>query len=372
MNACMMKISLRLLLAFLTLPLLLSLCALPGLAAEGDLKEELAREIRPEEGLRSEVLQQIGPYDGAVEGIGARALELLGRSLARLPETGLREGLRCLGMLLASALLCALLEDSPRGKAAVPLVGTLCVGAACLPAFGGMIPLGTEMIRELHTYTRLLLPVMGSLMALSGSPASAAVSGLGMGLLDLLQSLIPELLVPMLYLFLLLSFGEAGLGLSQLGQLRRFLLWLLSTGVKLLMWGYSGVLSLTGLVAGSLDAQKLRLLRSAIAGMVPVVGGLVSEASGSLLSAAALLRSSVGLYGLLAVLGICLGPFLRIGLQYLLLKLGTGLCGLFGRGSQGALLEQLSRAMGLVLAFSAMAGLFSLMILVLCIRTVNP
>ena len=245
-------------------------------------------------------------------------------------------------------------------------------GAACLGSFGSMISLGTETIRDLHGYTELLLPAMGSLMSLSGSPASAGLSGLGMLLFDLLQSLVSGLLVPMLYLFLGLSVAESALGLEPFGALRDFVKWLLTTAVKLLMWGYTGILTLTGLVSGAVDAQKLRNLRSAIAGMVPVVGSIVSEASSSLLSAASLLRTASGLYGMLAVLGISLEPFFEIAIQYLLLKLAGALCGLFGKGSQTPLLEKLTEGMGILLALTGISCLCSLMILVLCIRTVNP
>lgn len=358
----------RVIFILISLLLAVSVLTVPVLAL--DPEEELSQSLRPEEGLEPSVLEQIGPYDGAVEGFGARALRLLSDTLGRLPELGLREGLGSLGIILAACLLCALLEDSPQGRAVGPLAGTLAITAACTARFHAMIALGTETIHELSRYMTLLLPGMSGLLAVSGG--GAALSGLGMILFDLLLTLVDGLLTPLVWLFLLLSAAESALGLGQLAQLRDFVKWLLVSGVKLVMWGYSGVLTLTGLVSGALDAQKLRSLRAALAGMIPVVGNLVSEASGSLLSAAALLRCSAGLYGMLAVLGLCLAPCLRLGLQYLLLKLACVLSGLFGKGSQTGLLEKLTQAMGMVLALTAIACFLSLMILLLCIRTVSP
>ena len=337
-----------------------------------DLEEALKEGIDPEQGLSSQVIDQIGPYDGAVSGVGERLLALLGSTLGRIRELGLAEGLRTLGLVLAAALFCAILEDSPQGKAAAPLVGGLTIAAACVRPLGSMIALGTETIRELHTYTELLIPGMTGLMALSGRLSASAVSGLGMVLFDLLLSLTSGLLVPLLYLFLVLAVAESAMGLEQLGRLREMVKWFLVTGVKVLMWAYSAILTMTGLIAGTVDGQKLRSVRAAVSGMVPVVGNIVSEASASLVSAASLLRTGVGLYGMLAVFGIFLAPFLRIALQYLLLRLGTGLSGLFGKGSQSQLLEKISQAMGLMLALTGIACLLSLMILILCIRTVNP
>ncbi len=340
-------------------------------AEAADLRAGLEEGIDPEKGLSAELVDRIGPYDGSVSGFGERLLALIGASLGRIRELGLAEGLRTLGVILASALFCAILEDSPHGKAMVPLVGGVTIAAACVGPLGSIVALGTQTIRELQTYMGLLLPGMTGLMAASGGLSASASTGLGMVLLELLLSLTSGLLVPLLYLFLVLSVAESALGLDQLSRLRDFVKWLLVTGVKILMWSYSAILTMTGLISGTLDGQKLRSVRSAISGMVPVVGNIVSEASASLLSAASLLRAGVGLYGMLAVFGICLGPFFRMALQYLLLRLGTALCGLFGKGSQSPLLEKMTQAVGMMLALTGIACLLSLMILVLCIRTVN-
>ena len=350
---------------------LVLLCVLPVRANAEELQTALGAEIDPEQGLSDEVLEKIGDYDGAVSGFGERALRLLGASLGKIRELGLDEGLRTLGTILAAALLCSLMEDMPRGKSAVPLLGAMSIAAACVRPLGSMIALGTQTIRDLHVYTSMLLPGMSALMAASGGLSSSAVTGLGMLMFELLLSLSSGLLVPLVYLFLVLGVAESALGLEQLAKLRDFVKWMLVSSVKLLMWAYSAILSMTGLIAGAVDGQKLRSLRAAIAGMVPVVGNIVSEASASLFSAASVLRTGVGLYGMLAVFGICLAPFFRMGIQYLLLRLGTALCGLFGKGSQSPLLEKLSQAMGLMLALTGIACLLSLMLFVLCIRTVN-
>lgn len=338
-----------------------------------ETSQELDAELDPEAGLSQELVEDLGPYNGSVEGLASGLMRLLRGSLGRVRKLGLEEGLRCLGTILAAALFCALLEDGPGEQRCGKLVGALTITAACTRQTGAMLELGTSMIRDLHSYVQGLLPGMTGLMAASGGlTASAALSTAGAVLFDLLLALVPGLLVPLLYLDLGLSVAECALGMENLAKLRELVKWLLVSLVKALMYGYSAVLSLTGLVSGSLDAQKLRQLRAALSGVVPVVGNIVSEASGSLLSAAQLLRSAAGLYGMLAVLGICLGPFLRIGLQYLLLKLATALCGLFGKGSQSPLLERLTQAMGILLALVGVCCLLSLMILVLCIRTVGP
>ena len=361
----------RPLVGLLALLLLLAALTLPAFAASA--QEALEAQIDPEAGLSPEVQEEIGSYDGSVKGFLPRLLKLLSSTLGRIPELGLEEGLRTLGAILAAALLCALGEEGEQGGRLLRLTGALAITALCTRNLRTMIGLGSDTISQLRRYSGLLMPGMASLVAASGGlSAATSISGVGMVLMELLLTAVEQLLVPLVWIFTALSAAEAGLDLGNLEQLRRFVHWLLVSGVKLLMYGFGLVLSMTGLVSGALDAQRLRMLRSALAGMVPVVGGIVSEASASLLSAAGILRNAAGLYGMLAVLGICLGPFVRLGIHYLLLKLAGALCGLFGKGSQSPLLEHLSQAMGMILALTALACILNLMILVLCLRTVTP
>ncbi len=352
-------------LIFLLLPIL------HGTVRAVDPAAELRAELDPEAGLSAELLDRIGSYDGAIEGFGDKLLRLVGSTLGRVKELHLQEALACVSMILAAALLCSLFENSTHSAGLAPLVGALTITAACTRSVDSMISLGAGAIRELCHYFGLLLPTMSTLLAASGNFSAVAVSSFGITLLEGLLALVSGVMVPLLYVLPALAVAEYGLGMKNLGQLSAFVKWLLVTMVKGILYGYSGILAFTGLVSGSVDAQRLRSVRSVIAGMVPVVGNIVSDASGSLLSAAASLKTAVGLYGMLAVFGLCLGPFFQIGIQYLALKLVAVLCGLFGQGSQSPLIERLSQVMGLMLALTGIACLLTLMILVLCIRTVN-
>ena len=81
------------------------------------------------------------------------------------------------------------------------------------------------------------------------------------------------------------------------------------------------------------------MTKTAISGMIPVVGGIIAEASETVLAGAGLLKGAIGVFGLLGVLALCAYPFLQLGIQYLLYKLtaflasvigDTELCGLIG------------------------------------------
>ena len=79
-----------------------------------------------------------------------------------------------------------------------------------------------------------------------------------------------------------------------------------------------------------------------------------------MLAGAAAVRSTAGVLGLLAILAITAAPFLKLGFQYLLLKLTAALCSVVGSETHTALTESFAQAMGLLLATTGTCCLIQL------------
>jgi len=124
-------------------------------------------------------------------------------------------------------------------------------------------------------------------------------------------------------------------------------------------------MSVTGVVSGTTDAAALKAARVTISSVVPVVGGILSDASESVLVSIGILKNAAGIYGILAVLAVFVGPFVKVGVQYLLLKASAAVCGVFGNKNISALVDDFSTAMGLLLAMVA-AGCLLVLISTVC------
>jgi len=64
------------------------------------------------------------------------------------------------------------------------------------------------------------------------------------------------------------------------------------------------------------------------------------------------MKNAAGIYGIFALLSLFLGPFLRIGIHYLILKASVLVCGVFGSKTAVMLIEDFSSALGLLLAIT--------------------
>ena len=289
-------------------------------------------------------------------------LEILSDAVAAfLPD--LREAAAsCTGVFAAVLALAVLAAVPGHREGMAELAGTLVVGTTLLQCVHALIALGAETVTELSDYGKLLLPVMTAAQAAQGGVTSAAALYTGTAVFNAVPSaFISKALVPMIYLFLALAVGSAAVNEPLLKKLRDGIKNGAAWCLKTVLYVYTGYISITGVVSGTTDAGILKAAKLTISGAVPVVGGILSDASEAILVSAGTVKNAAGIYGMLAIMAVWIGPFLRIGVHYLILKCLETVCAVFGIKSATDLIGDFSAAMGLLLA---MTGAVCLMLII--------
>ena len=259
----------------------------------------------------------------------------------------------CVSLVAVSLLVGLLSEVSGTIKPVTELIGTVTVGVLLFQPANSLIRLGTETVQQVSQYGKLLLPVMTGVLAAEGAVTKSGALYTATAFFDaLLSSAVSELLVPLVYIFLCVSLGCNLFSQPLLKDMQKFLKWLLTWGLKIILYVFTGYISITGVVGGATDAAMLKATKLTISGMVPVVGNILSDASEAVLVSAGVMKNAVGVYGLLVVIALWIGPFLQIGVQYLMLKITAGVSEMFGTKQMAALMKDFSSAMGLVLAMT--------------------
>ena len=157
--------------------------------------------------------------------------------------------------------------------------------------------------------------------------------------------------------------------LSALAEgLKKGITWLL-TSVLLLFTLY---LSVARVISGNVDSATVRIAKTAISGVVPVVGSIIADASETVLAGAGLLKNAIGILGMLAILAVCAYPFLQLGVQYLLYKLTALLAAVVGVPSLCKLINGLSGAFGLVLGMTGACAMLLLISVLSSVAAVMP
>lgn len=258
--------------------------------------------------------------------------------------------------VLASALLCGMITNFSGKETAgvIRLAGVAAVGTTLLRPSSALMDLGVETVRSLSSYGKLLIPVMTGALAAQGGGGTAAALYAATAFFDsVLSSAVSSLMIPMLYLFLGLSIGYAAVQEPVLGKIKDLIKWLIQWILKIALYLFTGFLTVTGVVSGNADAAALKAAKIAISGAVPVVGGILSDASEAVLVGAGVMRSAIGVYGLITIVALFLSPFVKMGTQYLLMKITGGICASFVKGGASILVQDFCTAMGLILALTA-------------------
>jgi stage III sporulation protein AE len=304
-------------------------------------------------------------------------------NLSQLLDTGsgqiksvVKRAVRSGVLLLIIVTLCSVgdgltLAGKEMKVPVVTLAGTLAVTAVAVTDIYSLMGLGTEAISSMTDFSNVLLPIVAAVTAATGAITGASARQMAAALFSsLLVNLISKLLIPLVYGYIAAQVAYAAVGNAGLKRVAGFFKWLTVTILTVILLVYVGYLTMSGVVTGSADGATVKAAKFAISGAVPVVGGILADASESVLAAAGILRGTVGVFGMIVVLAICLIPFLQLGIHYLIYKLASALAATVGEGRVCGLIEDLGGAFGMILGMMGACALLLLVSLVSSITVV--
>jgi len=328
-------------------------------AAEPDITESQYEALGGDElkdavtGDAKEMLSGIDIEDGSNFSEGFK--KILGSVGDRLGEI-LRKGISSAAILIVIAVLTSLSEtlyeslSSGSAPNYIPLIGTIAIAAVSVNDVGSFLRLGSNTISDLSGFSKVLLPTLTAAAAAGGAVTSAAAKYAATALfLDILITVAERVLVPLIYAYTAAVVANAAIGSEGLAGAVNVLKWLASTVLTAVVLLFIAYLTISGIVTGTADALTTRVAKTTISTILPVVGGMISDAASSILAGAGMLRNAIGIYGLLAVTAMCIVPFLRLAVQYLCYKFAAGITAAVSGQRISKLIGGIGTAFGLMM-----------------------
>lgn len=358
--------------------MLLPLFILPAYAEDKDIYEQAAQEtgVYAMEADLPEAVKTISGdmrIDGSYD--ASNALERLWKSLIYSVNEQLHENLRMASGLIAIAVLCALAGSVCGSKPIrdyINLAGCCAAAISLLGGVDGIVAQTVEALNQLSDYSKAALPAMFTAAAACGAVSSAAAKYAAVCLaLDVLMSMSQKLIIPLVYSYLALSVASSVFPNSLLSNTARLTKWLATTAMTAMTIAFSAYIGMTGLISGSVDAMAIKTARTVISTSLPVVGGIVSDASAAVLSAASVIRNSAGVFGLIAVAALCAGPFAMLSVKMLILKAAAAASDMVPNGKLSGLISSVSTAMGLLLGLLGCCGIMLFISIMAGIKAVS-
>lgn len=282
----------------------------------------------------------------------AEGLLYIFKSAISLLRPDLVEGARiCLCVICCVILTSMASHIGLKNETIAELTGVILIGVILLQPSNVLVKTGVDTVKQLAEYGKLLIPVLTATLAAQGGVTSSTALYAGTVFFNtILSYVLMNVIVPLVYIYLCVSVAYRVTQDDLLKSIHKFLKWAATWCLKTILYIFLGYIGITGVVSGTTDAATLKAAKLAISGAVPVVGGILSDASEAILVGASVMKNAAGIYGLLAVISICIGPFLEIAVPYILFKFtGSVSSSIAGKRCAG-LIEDFSSAMGLVLA----------------------
>jgi len=263
--------------------------------------------------------------------------------------------------ILTIVILCSAAASAMNDGGAKDMVsfgGTVAVSAIAVSNAHSFIGMGMETLLTLSDYSKALLPVMCTAAASAGAFTSASAKYAATALfMDVLITISVNIILPLISIYLAAVIANATLIKDTLANVAKFLKWLCTAALTLLMLAFTSYLGMTGLISGKADELAARITKTALGTVLPVVGSIVSDTAETLVAGAGILRNAIGIFGFLAVAAICVTPFLTLGLHYLVYKGTAAFSEALADKHMATLISDVGSAFGMLLALVGCGGM---------------
>ncbi|WIW71689.1 stage III sporulation protein AE [Anaerosinus gibii] len=232
-----------------------------------------------------------------------------------------------MGKLLFLAVLCTLLrnlQNSFENSSIAMLAYSVCfvfLSVIALTAFYHALQIAAKTIDSMVTFMEAILPLMITLLAGVGALTSASLfSPLMVIVVGMISNLVKTVVFPLLMISAGLECTNYIADKYKLSNLTSLLKQSSMVCLGFMMVVFIGIITIQGVTGGVADGLTLRTAKFATASFIPVVGKVFADTVELAMGAALLIKNSIGIFGVIVIIMICLLPMIKMFSLVLIIK----------------------------------------------------
>ncbi|MBR5558683.1 MAG: hypothetical protein IKU72_00355 [Oscillospiraceae bacterium] len=318
---------------------------------ENEIIQALPKQVQDElkaldlDSIDPQRLMNLNPQD-----IFQYTIKLLKEQLAK----PLKAFTRVSGAMILLAFLKGLHTTADQNKGVVQMlevVSALVICSSFVRPVIGCIASSSSAIADCSDFILSFLPVYSGVLIACGQAATASTTHVFLfWMCQITSRFASETLVPLIGFYLALCLVGSILQRKDVMGIASAIKSVLGWTLGLSMTLFVGTLSLSSIVSAVGDNLGTRTARFLLGSFVPVVGGALSEAFTTAQSCLQLIKSSIGVYGVIASGIIFLPTVIQMILWYFSVNLSSVAAQLFGLDGIVSLLKSIGSALGILLA----------------------
>lgn len=245
---------------------------------------------------------------------------------------------------------------SPRFETAI-YAAVLMIGALVATDIWQSVEASIGVVKACSSFMLAFIPVFASILALSGHTVTApAMSALLLGASEAVSLAATFFVLPLMggYLALSIASGVSPL-FNKVGiveTIKKLSMWVMS----LLGTLFVGILSIQTVVNSAADSVTIRATKFILGTSIPVVGSALSESVSTISASMGLLRSSIGIYGVVALAAMLLPIVIELLLWRCVLMLNISLGEMFSLPKVTGILRAVDSMLSILLGVILIVG----------------
>ncbi len=224
------------------------------------------------------------------------------------------------------------------------------IASIILDSFGSIISITKNTIGDVVEFMKLLIPLLITLMLTTGEFTFANfVQPILLFMINFIGEFIEKLIIPLVMISMTLSIVSNFSKEITVDKLSKFIkkssIWILG----ILLTIFVSTLSLEGTLGKSVDNLTAKTAKAVVTDFIPVFGKILGDTAETIIGCSKVLKSSVGLLGVIVVLGIVILPIIKIAVLWLSFKLTACLCEIVADEKLVKLIDQVSECYQILL-----------------------
>lgn len=268
-------------------------------------------------------------------------------------KNGLKQPLATGGAIIAVILISATFSEMGMSDAVAETVRYATVLSAtaviAVPVFS-VIKVSVNAMQGCAVFMSAFVPVFAVILVAGGKAVtSASMSALLLGASQAVSYISNFVVIPLLSGYLAISTAAAAspiIARSGIADgIKKISFWIMS----LLTTVFIGILSIQTAVNASADTLALKTAKFIVGSSVPVAGAVLSEALTTVTASMGLLKSSIGVYGIIGCCAIFLPLVIELLLWRVILVVCGGVSDLFSLSKISELLRSVDTVMSVIM-----------------------
>lgn len=268
-----------------------------------------------------------------------------------------KDAIKVLGSIIIIIVIHSILKsisDSLENKSISTIayyVQYILIVTLIMSNFASIIALIKESIQNMVGFSKILVPLLMTLILATGNITSAGIiEPIILFLINLISNLFEVIVIPIILVSTAISIISKISDKIQINKLSKFMKSSVVWGLGIILTLFVSILSLDGTLSSTVDGVTAKTAKAAVSNLIPVVGKILGDSVDTVIGCSNIIKNAVGIVGIIIIAGICIMPIIKLTVLTIIYNLTATLCQPIGDEKIVSLLEEMGGTFKILLA----------------------